>query len=99
MLNDNIQQLVDFINVRRTYEEVEQMAQVIDPLWRSETWRRSLRRRSDIRAIGKDGQDPNGHNVIVAYEPVKFRLIKEQPTHSQAKPTQERLFKPRQISY
>ena len=78
-LQSEIQSLVDFITVKRTYEEVEAEAFRINPCWRSETWRRSLRRRKDVKAIGKDGTEPNGNNPIVYYEPTTPVLSPHKP--------------------
>lgn len=72
MTEANVQKLVEFISQKRTYEEVEQAAFMIDDKWRSETWRRSLRRRKDIKAIGKNGSAPDGYNPIAFYEPDKY---------------------------
>lgn len=62
--------LVDFIRVRRyaNYDEVEKEAERLCKTWRSETWRRSLRRHKNIKAIGKDGGLPNGQNPIIGYK-------------------------------
>ena len=59
----NISQLVNFIDRRRTYDEVEDKADKIDPLWRESTWTRGLRSYKSIKAV-----KPNG--VIIAYEPL-----------------------------
>ena len=58
----NISQLVNFIDRRRTYDEVKAKAYDIDPLWRESSWSRALRSYKSILAV-----KPNG--VIVAYEP------------------------------
>ena len=67
---NNIKELSDWIKSQGRkveYKEVEAKAYEIDPEWRSETWRRSLRRLIDIKAIGKDGGDPNSRNPIKWY--------------------------------
>jgi hypothetical protein len=62
--------LVDFIRVKKiaSYDEVEGEANKLCPTWRNETWRRSIRRHKNVRAVGKDGGKPTGNNPIVKYE-------------------------------
>jgi len=64
----NIQQLINFITERKTYEEVKQRAFKIDKNWRSETWTRGLRDRKGIQAIYKGIPKKS---PIIAYEPFK----------------------------
>jgi len=74
MNTSNIEKLVDKIkeNGMLSYDYVKELARRIDPHWRSESWRRELRRRNDIVAIGKDqSQLPSGHNPIIAYKYIK----------------------------
>ena len=73
------QLLVDYIEFKgyATYEEVEAQAKEIDPLWRSETWRRSLRRRKDVKAVYRLN---NPLLPIIAYE----SLAENKPYKSRA---------------
>lgn len=70
----NIHQLIQFINCRRSYDEVKAKAYEIDQFWREQSWTRALRELSEdkigksaiIRPVRKENK-PN--SPVIGYEP------------------------------
>ena len=64
----NIQQLRNFINQQRTYQEVKLKALEIDNNWRSESWTRALRDEKNIVKVPENASKKN--SPIIAYLPI-----------------------------
>lgn len=64
-----------------SYDAVKFRAEQINPKWRGESWRRELRNRKDIEAVGVDrNKKPSGHNPIIGFEAVE--VIKPLLSHT-----------------
>ncbi len=73
-------QLINYIKVCQyaTYEQVEAEAKKINPEWRSETWRRSLRRRKDIKAVHKNNNPLEpiiGYEAVILHSPIILKQV------------------------